>query len=1295
MDIEDLSFDEVLQGLLGPRGSRDPRARRLAAVTSALLDVATQAQATTMVGGSSSSSAAQLYVQGMATLEGTLLRSPGDTAAEVNESLGTQVALLQVLSATIPHVEPTQIVVATLAVASRVLKSIVSFCQSVDATALDTEDELGGVSAVLRGAAKTCGQLAVELQGTQPDSKTLQQFWKGTVLALIADPRPKVRKSACHAAVQVLTGTADGKCHPLLRHTTIAFLGTTLAQARKRVEGKGASDITEVLPMLAFAERAIPHLLKKDDDEKTLTAVMELFAALVRVETETITGANATTDTTDFVAIAKQKSCTDGGGPTLVINALLGVLRNVLESESEQSDASPTSSQKLGQFASRVVASLLTAQPMWVFCSGMNNASTLRQGRTLWGQVLLAGSRRILDNDNSPKDVAQKILPLVVKMVLLLAKPVDEEDEEEASVAFQLFVDLTQLFREYMPALQGIGGTALLHEITVSLEQVFQPAYRPTWAVSLKCFVICLQYSEDESYASEKLEILIRERNAPTSSKAAKNSIEDALSTLLQAAGLEKVWSWTQWPNGLGTARERGWIITIMKSASHLAQPFPLELAFFQDEVLALARRFDRVVSTGPPKYKLENRLGVIETWKLLPCVFEQLPPDVTERLSTLTTTMTKALEDTRYPELTPVICQSLSQLAKCGEENLELHAEVLESASASLLPVLFKISMSLAQESSAEADQMETETEAADDSQGGAKTEKGQQLHVLGEAICSLCRIVNRSFLQGLFKKLMHRLLEEIQLETPSEEKLCAYFALSQSLVKSGVLQENSIAFLFRAMKPALRDGNHGPRSTKRAYKLLAEICEQHSSFFSESTRLEELSSLLNETAGSSQVAARYMRLKCISRVVEGLETTAMAPAVLDKILAVMSEVLLCLKDSNGKTRNAAYELLLAISTKNDYNTMLRLLTAGLAAETPHMRSATVMALSRVVYEFVGEKEEVQASLEPLLRTVLCLLAEDSREVIGSVVSFVRVCVSAIPKEQLEPLLPELIGSLLKYHKVKDRFRTKVKVILKKLVKRFGYDGLMQHVPKSEARLLTHMRKVDERMKRKKTARQIADTSTKAGFDDLVDSDEEDSDNGRTLVTTVAGDALTKASRKSKRSRGQSTAEGSRARTSTVQLPSEADGNIVDMLGSNMAKKVSFFDEAHGNSDDSSEDDDDVVEFNDDGLLVVREAPADAEEAPGDSGRKKRKLSRFESASAGKPVSGRKGSKRSGDLGRAYKSKKAGGDVKRKDQKYEPYAFVPLNAKAYSKKHRKNAVESMSSVVRRGKKQKQFIKTS
>jgi ribosomal RNA-processing protein 12 len=124
-----------------------------------------------------------------------------------------------------------------------------------------------------------------------------------------------------------------------------------------------------------------------------------------------------------------------------------------------------------------------------------------------------------------------------------------------------------------------------------------------------------------------------------------------------------------------------------------------------------------------------------------------------------------------------------------------------------------------------------------------------------------------------------------------------------------------------------------------------------------------------------------------------------------------------MCLKDSNAKTREAAYQLLNSMASLDGIGKLLQTVTAALGAETPHMRSAAVMALSRIVFEFGWGNDQLQPLLPSLLNTVLVLIDENSREVIKSVIGFIRISVAAIPSEHLQPLLPDLIDGLMKYH--------------------------------------------------------------------------------------------------------------------------------------------------------------------------------------------------------------------------------------------------------------------------------------
>lgn len=418
--------------------------------------------------------------------------------------------------------------------------------------------------------------------------------------------------------------------------------------------------------------------------------------------------------------------------------------------------------------------------------------------------------------------------------------------------------------------------------------------------------------------------------------------------------------------------------------------------------------------------------------------------------------------------------------------------------------------------------------------------------------------------------------------------------------------------------------------------------------------------------------------------------------------------EILLCLKDSKAKTRDTSYQVLVSLAKgvgNMDY--FLGVIAAALGAETSHMRSAAVMASSRLVFEFAREDDNLQRILPSLLRTIIILFDEQSREVIKSAVGFVRVCVAAMAPDQLRPLLPDVVGSLLKYHKGKDRFRGKIKIILKKLVKIYGYDALMPFVPETETRLLTHMRKLDERAAKRKASGREDGAEGAQNYEDMVGSDEDDSDDGRTLMTGATG--LTRKSTHTMSTKNNAVSQPGKTHASSIRskatnaaslrLPSEADGEVINILGLNQ-RNVRFADDEESDGNDS----DRVMEFDDYGRLVVNDEDNDMEEdivemsnavaetvSIGSNKRRRVGESNGSTRNGENKEEGRKRKKNSKmrELGASYKSKKAGGDVKKKGQKFEPYAYVPLDGRSYSKKNRRHAVEQMATVVPQGGKRK------
>merc|ERR1712194_176450 len=174
-------------------------------------------------------------------------------------------------------------------------------------------------------------------------------------------------------------------------------------------------------------------------------------------------------------------------------------------------------------------------------------------------------------------------------------------------------------------------------------------------------------------------------------------------------------------------------------------------------------------------------------------------------------------------------------------------------------------------------------------------------------------------------------------------------------------------------------------------------------------------------------------------------------------------------------------------------------------------------------------------------------------------------------------------------------------------------------------------------------------------------------------------------------------------------RISAELNGEILDMLdASKMARSVHFADASTNNkdfSDDDDDDDDDDMQFDNQGKMIITDGPKlggskhdtehyhsdDEENLELKTGSKRRRVSKLETVKLARKADKDAASKKqkakkernAPSIGKAYKSKKSGGDVRKKGQEYDPYAYIPLSAKDYTKKNRKNAVSNMSTVVR------------
>lgn len=359
----------------------------------------------------------------------------------------------------------------------------------------------------------------------------------------------------------------------------------------------------------------------------------------------------------------------------------------------------------------------------------------------------------------------------------------------------------------------------------------------------------------------------------------------------------------------------------------------------------------------------------------------------------------------------------------------------------------------------------------------------------------------------------------------TPSE-RAASFLEAALALAVEGPLDDAALAALVAAAKPlVLGDGD--TLLQKKGYKVLATLAERRPAWARR--HLGPLLELALRAAGASVSAAKRYRLRLLrplillldassGAAVPDLSGLADAGATLPAAAAIaaarddesrraavagalVAELVLCTKEANTKTREAAYALLVQLAHELDDARPLRLeggdagdamdegaggggpqlvgglidffnaVLAGLVGGTPHMVSATVMAAARLLFEFSGALGGVAPRL---LATVLLLLRSPSREVVKSVLGFVKVAAMRLPAETLTEQLPAILeGLLLWSDDSKNRFRLKTRAIVERLARRCGLDAVREACPDGEARLVAHIRKQTARKERRRAGSQ------------------------------------------------------------------------------------------------------------------------------------------------------------------------------------------------------------------------------
>ncbi|XVE97854.1 hypothetical protein REPUB_Repub03eG0054800 [Reevesia pubescens] len=547
-----------------------------------------------------------------------------------------------------------------------------------------------------------------------------------------------------------------------------------------------------------------------------------------------------------------------------------------------------------------------------------------------------------------------------------------------------------------------------------------------------------------------------------------------------------------------------------------------------------------------------------------------------------------------------------------------------------------------------------------------------------------------------GEFASIAHEnVVNDSSTESSLSLERARLFDLAVSLLPG--LDEPALDVLFSAIKPALQDVDG--LIQKKAYKVLSIILKNQEGFLS--AKLEELLKLMIEVLPSFHFSAKRHRLDCLYHLIAHASKDDSQQRRHEILSSFLTEIILALKEANKKTRNRAYEVLVQIGHEygdEDDNGqrehLFNMVARGLAGETPHMISAAVKGLARLAYEF----SDLVSSAYKLLPSTFLLLQRKNREIIKANLGLLKVLVAKSKAEGLQAHLASLVEGLLKWQDdAKNHFKAKVKLLLEMLVRKCGIDAVKVVMPEEHMKLLMNIRKIKERKEKNQAASSVESRShiSKATtsrfsrwnhtkiFSDFGDDDTDDSDVEMTSGQQGKGSSKLKSKASSLQPKKTQRVDKSLPEDLLDQLEDEP----LDLLDRHKTRSA-LRSSSHLKR---KQDSDDEPEFDPDGRLIVHEGrklKKVASSDPDSDGRSEAKSH----VSVGSSRNNQKRRKTSESgwayIGNEYASKKAGGDVKRKD-KLEPYAYWPLDRRMMSRmpEHRAAARKGMASVVKMTKK--------
>ncbi|KAJ8491333.1 hypothetical protein OPV22_013054 [Ensete ventricosum] len=911
-------------------------------------------------------------------------------------------------------------------------------------------------------------------------------------------------------------------------------------------------------------------------------------------------------------------------------------------------------------------------------------------------RLLYVGTRKIYDLN---KQICIVTLPVIFNA---LGDILASEHEEAMFAAIEALKGLIRACVDESLIEQGVdqiittdgelrkSGPTVIEKICATIEGFLGYRYNAVWDMSFQVLSTIFSQLGESSYylMAGAVKSLSDMQNLSDEDFSFRKQLHECLGSAISAMGPEKFLHILPLNLDVEDVSDANvWLLPILKQ--HVVGA---RLSFFLEHILVMVKHIKQKshkLETEGQIFSARSTEGLVYTlWSLLPA-FCNYPIDINSGFNAIQKELCNALRE--EPDLRGIICSSLQTLIRQNSDIISDKSTVPDGKirnhySRRQSEENLKTIQSFAPEFFSVLS--ETFLTSSHDSGG-----------YLQATIHDFANIADNKVVKKVFMGAMRKLLKVTQEAVKAKQPNGSGTMLIDGAPNEASLSHASL--LYRMKKESYK---------KKAYKTLSIMLKEHGHNLW--NNLDELLELMIASLSSCHFAANRHRLDCLYILIVYMSKDSLDHKRRDIISSFLTEIILALKEVNKKTRNKAYNLLVEIGhacedeeiggRKENLLQFFNLIVGGLAGETPHMISAAVKGLACLAYEF----SDLIGPAYNLLPSVFLLLQRKNHEIFKAILGLIKVLVVKSDTDGIQMHLKTIVEGLFKWQDdTNNHFKAKVKLLLEMLVRKCGFDAVRAVMPEEHMKLLTNIRKIKERKERKTKSEDGESLASRKSISRcskwnhiriFSESGDEDMDNDSNAELAVAKTIYGRHTKAFARSGMRSLSVRSiRKRQAAKSLPedflNQFEDDPLDLLD-RQKTRLALRSLTHLKRRQTSTDE---PEIGADGRLIVREdsfKPKREKSLSSENESDTRSHSDNRSVSSSLAMT-RKKRRKTTDSGWVYTgseftSKRAGGDVKRKD-KLEPYAYWPLDRKLLNHRaeHKAVARKGLARVMKYSKK--------